>query len=126
MTTASPLNAAPKVAVAEEGSEAFWLGRGAQAEGEKRGIRSVVLEGPFQPRDLVLVGLPGLSGDVYEVVSIAPSASEATRIDTGTDPDRRFVLKLRPARDPGAPVVAIEVDKTGRGVSLVRDLTRAL
>ncbi|MDX2308206.1 MAG: hypothetical protein NW216_08210 [Hyphomicrobium sp.] len=113
--------------IAEAGTEAFWLGHGAEAASEANGFSRVTLEGPFKPRDLVEIDRAGLRGQVYEVVSLARAEETTTRIDTAAA--RRpqgFVLTARLARDPAAPLVAIPIDGQGKDVSLVRHLDRAL
>lgn len=110
----------------ETGSEAFWLGRGAQEAAKSQGIEAVTWSAPFHAGDRIAVASPDVRGRVLEVISTSPLADETTRIDIGTNGPHRFLLTCRVADDPVHPLVRIEVDASGDGVMLASDSGRAL
>jgi hypothetical protein len=103
----------------EEGSEAFWLTRAADADD----IARVTWSAPVAPGDRVIVNFGPYHRQTLDVVAVEQAGSATTRIDTGESGAPTFVITGRKVADPRGILVRLTVDAEGRGLTMVGERT---
>lgn len=99
----------------EEGTEAFWLTRAADADE----IARVAWSAPVAPGDRVIVNFGPYHRQTLDVLAVERAGGATTRIDTGEAEGQSFLVTGRKVGDPRGGLVHLTVDADGRGLTMV-------